>query len=220
VDTQLGDLLTVSAVVAVGFLGAVAFYESLSTRDVLVGRAMRLVRGHTSRTWITGATYAVTVGVGIPLLVILWTAVLELGLIVVGSVERLGNVAAVAVAVVAAARILAYVRERTSHELAKAIPLAFAFVLLTGGAANLQANIERLIQDPRASELTSEMIVFLLVLEIGLRLLTDGSHVVLARLRTRRGVHSDLGVWQSLGAAIGRPLAERDDTLESRSAGQ
>jgi hypothetical protein len=34
------DLVLISGLIAVGFLVAVAFYESLSTRDVLVGRAI------------------------------------------------------------------------------------------------------------------------------------------------------------------------------------
>lgn len=128
-----GDVLLLCLAIALGFLVAVAFYESLSTRDVLVGGSMRIAHRLSPQRRVHALGYALTVGVGIPLLVLLWTVILELALIVVGSVERIGSVALVAVAVVGAARILAYIRERTSHELAKAIPLALAFALLTGG---------------------------------------------------------------------------------------
>lgn len=199
-----GDLLLLCLAIAFGFLVAVAFYESLSTRDVLVGGSMKLARRLSSRRWVHALAYLLTVGVGIPLLVLLWTIVLELALIVVGSVDRLGSVALVAVAVVGAARILAYVRERTSHELAKAIPLALAFALLTGGATHIDDNIARILEDPRYSELTTAMVAFLLALELGLRLATDSSHAALASMRRRRGIPDHVGFWRSL-VAVARP---------------
>ncbi len=204
-DTMV-SLLLLSGVIALGFLFAVSFYESLSTRDVLIRRTTRLARRVSSRQWVLGATYLVTVGIGIPVLVLIWTVILELALVFVGSVDRLGNVAVVAVAVVAAARILAYARQATSHELAKAIPLALAFVLLTGGNMNLEQNLARILERPEQSALTDEMIAFLIVLEVGLRLVTDTSRLALASIRRRRGIESDLGAWRTLWAAIRRPL--------------
>jgi hypothetical protein len=206
-STSVGDLLTISAVIAIGFLLAVAFYESLSTRDVLVARTMRLARRSSRRPWVLGLTYAVTVGIGIPLLVVLWTVVLEVALFVVGSVDRLSSTALVAVSVVGAARILAYIREKTSHELAKAIPLAFAFLLLTGGSPHLDEKLVALADRADGIALTDSMIVFLIGLEIGLRLLADGSNALLAAIRRRRGIESQLGVWRTLRAALRRPLA-------------
>ena len=44
IDETFTDLLTLSAAIAIGFLMAVAFYESLSTRDVLVRRMTRIAR--------------------------------------------------------------------------------------------------------------------------------------------------------------------------------
>jgi len=67
----VGELLLLSVVIALGFLVAVAFYESMSTRDVLVGRTMRFARRVSRRHWVHGLTYVVTVGVGVPLLVLL-----------------------------------------------------------------------------------------------------------------------------------------------------
>lgn len=198
----IADLLVPSAAIAVGFLFAVAFYESLSTRDVLVGRVMRFARRRTRRTSLIGPAYVATVGVGIPVLVVVWTAALEIALIVVGSLERLGNVALVAVAIVAAARILAYIREKTSHELAKAIPLALAFALLTGGAVRLDDNIALLLEEPDRSSLTTDMVVFLIALELSLRVLTDGSRALLMRVRASRGVADDTGVWRTLWAVV------------------
>jgi hypothetical protein len=207
VIATIQELLLLSALIALGFLLAVAFYESLSTRDVLVRRAMRLAHRWSSQRWVIGLVYVATVTVGVPLLVLLWTIVLEAALIVVGSVERLGNLAVVAVAVVGAARILAYVREKTSHELAKAIPLALAFVFLTGGAGNLVDNLTRLLKEPDRSELTPQMVAFLVVLEIGLRIVTDTSHVLLSSIRERRGIGGDVGAWRTLLAATRRPPA-------------
>jgi hypothetical protein len=200
------DLVLVSGLIAVGFLAAVAFYESLSTRDVLVGRALRTARRATRRTWLVGLVYAATVGLGIPVLVVAWTAVLELALFVVGSVDRVTSSAFIAVAIVGAARILAYVREKTAHELAKAIPLAFAFLLLTGGALNLEDKLARLADRPDALGLTDTMILFLVALEVGLRLAADGSNTLLATIRRRRGIESDLGVLRTLWLILRRPF--------------
>ena len=206
IDETFTELLLLSTVIAIGFLIAVAFYESLSTRDVLVRRMTRLARAISPRWWFVGLVYLATVIVGIPILVVLWTVILEIGLFVVGSADRLGNLALIAVAIVAAARILAYVRQKTSHELAKAIPLALAFVLLTGGAVRLEENLAILLENPDRSAFTEEMLAFLVILEIGLRLLTDTSHAVLGFVRRRRGIESDLGAWRTLGAAIRRPV--------------
>jgi hypothetical protein len=203
----VGELLLLSLVIAFGFLVAVAFYESMSTRDVLVGRTMRFARRVSRRHWVHGLTYVVTVGVGVPLLVLLWAFVLEVALIIVGSTDRVGSVAIISVAIVAAARILAYVREKTSHELAKAIPLALAFVLLTGGTVHWEENLARILENPEGSSFTNEMVAFLVILEIGLRLLTDTSHAVMAFIRERRGIDSELGIWRTLWAAVRRPIA-------------
>lgn len=205
--TTIGDLLLLTGVIAAGFLFAVAFYESLSTRDVLVARAMRTARGFSERRWFVGGVYVATVGVGIPILVVLWTVVLEAALVFVGSDERIDIVALIAVSVVGAVRILSYVRQKTAHELAKAIPLSFAFILLTGGSVDLLERLTLVSERPQGTELTSEMLWFLIALELGLRFLTDGSHAILATMRRRRGVASDLDVWRTLMAAVRRPIA-------------
>jgi hypothetical protein len=201
--TTIWELLEISGLIAIGFLFAVAFYESLSTRDVLVARATRFARRVSKRRWFAAMVYLLIVFVGVPLLVLVWTVILEIGLFFVGSVDRLANTAFVAVAVVGAARILSYIREKTSHELAKAIPLSFAFLFLTGGTLNLEAKVQQLAERPEGIALTDTMIIFLIGLEISLRLLTDGSHAALATMRRRRGIESDLGVWRTLRATLG-----------------
>jgi hypothetical protein len=57
------------------------------------------------------------------------------------------------------------------------------------------------------SDVTGEMIVFLIALEIGLRLVTDGAQALLAAIRRRRGVDDDTGVWRTLWIGLKRPLA-------------
>lgn len=47
------ELLLATAIIAVGFLAA-AFYESLSTREVLVARVLRVARRATRRRWLLG----------------------------------------------------------------------------------------------------------------------------------------------------------------------
>ncbi len=205
-SSEVAELLLISVLIAVGFLFAVAFYESLCKRDVAVARTVRIARRASPHPWVAGVAYVASVGVGIPILLIAWTAVLELALLVVGSVDRLGNVALISAAVVAAARILAYLREKTSHELAKAIPLSFAFLLLTGGATRIDENLAAIAADPTRSDLTTEMLTMLIALEVGMRLLTDGSSAALASIRRRRGIDSDLGVWRTAWAVIRRPL--------------
>lgn len=209
-DETLQQLLFLSLVIAFGFLVAVAFYESLCYRDVLVRRVMRFTRRHTKRSGRIAVAYGLAVFVGIPILVVLWTVVLEITLVCVGSVQRLGNVALIATATVAATRILAYIRETTAHELAKAIPLSLAIILLTGGVLNLEANIKLLTERVEVSDLTAEMIVFLIALEIGLRLITDGMRAFLAAIRRRRGIEDDTGAWRTIWLGLRR---QRDRAL-------
>ncbi len=198
IDVTIDDLLTLAILIAVGFFLAVAFYESLSTRDVLVGRMQSLARRISRRWWVSGLSYVLTVAIGIPVLIVLWTVVLDLALLVLVRPEGLDSVAFIAVAVVGAARILAYARQKTAHELAKAIPLAFLFLLLTGGNPDIDAKMTMLADRNDSLGLTDEMIIFLIALEVSLRILTDGSHAALGWFRRRRGVHSELGVWRTI----------------------
>jgi hypothetical protein len=198
---SFGDLAALTLVIAFGFFLAVAFYESLSTRDVLLARVMRLTKRFTSDPGVAAAAYAVTVFVLIPILVVVWATVLEILLFFVGSVDIVDSVGVIAVSVVGAARVLAYVREKTSHELAKAIPLALGFVLLTGEPLELEEKVARL-QDGELASPADEMLLFLIVLELGLRIVTDGSHALLAWSRRRRGIDSNAGVWRTIWAEI------------------
>jgi len=179
------DLTIFTLTIAVGFFLAVAFYESLSTRDVLVAHTARFVQRFTERRWVVGGAYVLTVVGLVPILVALWAIVLEAALSIVGTPDPLG-VAESAVAIVGAARVLAYVREKTSHELAKLIPLALALSLLIGGVAQLEDNLRVIVNDPLRSDLTVEMIAFLVALEIGLRLANDAIRGVVGAVATRR----------------------------------
>lgn len=49
-----------------------------------------------------------------------------------------------------------------------------------------------------------EMVAFLLALELGLRLATDGSNAALVAMRRRRGIADDVGFWRTL-LAVARP---------------
>ncbi len=89
-------------------------------------------------------------------------------------------------AIVAAARVLAYVREKTSHELAKAIPIALALSVLIGGLAQLEENLKVIIEDPPGSDLTIEVVAFLVALEIGLRLTNDVTRAAVGALTSWR----------------------------------
>ena len=181
------DVAVFSLTLAVVFFLAVAFYESLSTRDVLVASATRFGTRLTRSRIGGGATYVITVFALIPILVAVWAIVHEAALAVVGTPDPLSR-AESAVAIVAAARLLAYVREKTSHELAKLIPLALALSLLVGGLAQFEDNMRVFIDGEYQSELTVELVGFLVVLEIALRLVNDaigGTYKALSGRRHR-----------------------------------
>jgi hypothetical protein len=201
-EATIGELIGLTALIAIGFLLAVAFYESMSTRDVLVARATRWGRRVSSGRRSKGIAYVLAVAVATPLLVVTWTVVLETALFAVGSVDLIGSVALVSVSIVAATRTLAYVREKTAHELAKAVPLAFAFLLLTGGSLRLEEKVARAVDRRDGTSLTVELLGFLVALELALRIATDGSHAALAGLRRRRGVADDVGFWRILWLAL------------------
>lgn len=208
-SSQITDLLFVIALVAVGFLFAVVFYESLSDRDVYVRRPMQIARRASRHRPVIFLTWLVAIGVGIPLWTAFWTLVLTAGLFVVGSVERTTSAAFVAVAVIGATRVLAYARQKTAHELAKAIPLSFAFLLITGGSLSLTEKLATVQQSTAGINLTDEELILLMGIEVALRLTTDVTTTVLGAIRQRRGivVADGAGVWRSLWAALRRPQA-------------
>ncbi len=166
------EMAAFTLTIAVGFFLAVVFYESLSSRDVLVARTDQFVSRLSRSRVVAGFAHLLVVVVCIPLLVALWAVVLEAALAVVGASDSV-RVAESAVAVVAAARVLAYVHEKTSHELAKLIPLALVLPLLMGGVADLEENLVGIVDHPLRSDLTVQMIGYLIALEIGLRLVND-----------------------------------------------
>lgn len=54
IDVTINDLLTLTILIAVGFFLAVAFYDRLSTRDVLVAPMRALARRISRRWWVAG----------------------------------------------------------------------------------------------------------------------------------------------------------------------
>jgi hypothetical protein len=186
VSSTIQDLLLLTIAIAIGFLLAVAFYESMATRDVLVARVQRMTRRLSRRRWVPAISYLVTVFIGIPILVLLWTVVLLVALLIVGSDDLLDDAGLVAVAIVGASRVLAYVREKSAHELAKAIPLALLFLLMTGASVEIDQRMAAAAERGGA-DITAEMLEFLVALEILLRLATDTSRVAV-RAWQRRGL--------------------------------
>lgn len=185
-SSTIQDLLLLTIAIAIGFLLAVAFYESMATRDVLVARVQRMTRRLSRRRWVPAISYLVTVFIGIPILVLLWTVVLLVALLIVGSDDLLDDAGLVAVAIVGASRVLAYVREKSAHELAKAIPLALLFLLMTGASVDIDQRMAAAAERGGA-DITAEMLEFLVALEILLRLATDTSRVAI-RAWQRRGL--------------------------------
>jgi hypothetical protein len=186
VSSTIQDLLLLTIAIAIGFLLAVAFYESMATRDVLVARVQRMTRRLSRRRWVPAISYLVTVFIGIPILVLLWTVVLLVALLIVGSDDLLDDAGLVAVAIVGASRVLAYVREKSAHELAKAIPLALLVLLMTGASVDIDQRMAAAAERGGA-DITAEMLEFLVALEILLRLATDTSRVAI-RAWQRRGL--------------------------------
>lgn len=206
---EMTTLIEFIIVIALGFLGAVVFYESLCQRDVLLGRALRMTRRLTERRWVVGVVYVLCVVVGMPALVVVWAMVLEIAFIVVGSADRLVSAGLIAAAIVGAARLLAYIHAPSSHELAKAVPLSLAVVLITGGQLNIDAKLSTIAAGGAGfGDISETMLVVLVGLEWTLRILTDGSNALLALARERRGIESEVGVLGTLRAVIRRPVHE------------
>jgi hypothetical protein len=211
------DLLALIVVIAIGFFIAVAFYESLCYRDVLVARVLRFAHRATARRWVHRLAYVLVVAVGLPVLVVVWVVVIELVLMLIGTADRVRDAGIVAAAIVGATRLLAYIREKTSHELAKALPLALAFALITGSGFNLQQKAAAFEDPASLSTLTPAMLLLLIALEIGLRILADGSNAVLGYARNRRGIESDAGVWATLRIVIQRPFHTAIESVARRT---
>lgn len=199
----VADLATLIVAIALGFLLAVVFYESLCNRDVLLGRALRTARRARSAPWSSAIAYVLVELVAMPALIAVWVVILEVVLFVVGSVDRAHDAGFVAAAIVGATRLLSYVYQKSAHELAKALPLAMMFALITGGGLNLDQKLALAGQPGGIGEATNGMILALIGLEIGLRALTDGSNATLRWIRRRHGVEEDnAGIWKTLRRAV------------------
>lgn len=207
-ESELPGLIVVTAF---GFLLAVVFYESLCNRDVMLGRALRTARRSSASVPMTLAVYLLVELVAMPILIAVWVVILEVVLFVVGSLDRALDAGVVAAAIVGATRLLTYVHQRSAHELAKALPLAMLFALITGGGLNLDQKAVSLTERGGLASVSNGTILFLIGLEIGLRLATDGSNAILRAVRRRRGIEDDAGVWRTIRRAVRRTPADAGD---------
>lgn len=129
---QLLDLLVLATLIALAVSGSVIFYLSLSERDALTGRVRRMVDRRSWQPRSRLAAELVAGLVGAPLLVVVWTTVIDIALFFILPLERVSDLVLLPYAIVAASRLLAYLHPVAAHELAKTLPLALVVLLLVG----------------------------------------------------------------------------------------
>src|SRR5262249_35844017 len=116
----------------VAMLVSAAFYASMSARDAVVVVADRIARGRQWPATTRRLAWIVAVVVVAPILVALWGTFLYVLLVFLEPADRLGEVAVISAAIVAATRILAYTAPSIAQELAKIVPLGFVVLILAG----------------------------------------------------------------------------------------
>ncbi len=167
---RLLDLALLAGLTALAVSGSVIFYHSLSERDALTGRVRRIVGGRRWRPRTRLAAELVAGVVAAPLLVVVWTTVIDIALFIILPLERVSELVLLPYAIVAASRLLAYGHPIAAHELAKTLPLALVVLLLVGqplGADSLLAKAA-LLDEQVADD--AALLVVVIALELALRL--------------------------------------------------
>ena len=167
---QLLDLALLASLIALAVSGSVIFYHSLSERDALTGRVRRMVTGRSWRPRSQLAAELVAGVVAAPLLVVVWTTVIDIALFFILPLERVSELVLLPYTIIAACRLLAYAHPVAAHELAKTLPLAFVVLLLVGqplGADSILAKAA-LVDEQLADD--SVLLVGVIALELALRL--------------------------------------------------
>ncbi len=168
------SLLVFSILIAIYSIFTWKFYRYLSKKNLI---ELNLAKYNTSNHPIFSKLFGVILYflqyiIILPFLIFFWFAVLALIILILSEELGINQVIIVSAAIVAAIRILAYYEEDLSKDLAKMFPFTvLAIFILSPGFFSLERVITNLAQVPALVTNIFYFLVFIIILEIILRIL-------------------------------------------------
>jgi len=166
-------LFIISVVIAVYGMFVWVFYRFLARRDVLKLNLQKYNKYKHSGLMKTVRTilYILEFMIISPIAIFFWFAGLSVMMIVLAKEMAVGTIILICAALISAVRIVSYLNEDASKELAKLIPLTLlGIVLLSPTILNIETSIERISQVPLFLDTSLYYFLFIFCLEIVLRL--------------------------------------------------
>jgi hypothetical protein len=150
------------------------FYRFLSKRDVLkLNLAKYNVYKHSGVVkFFAVLFYVLEFMIIAPIAIFLWFTIFSFFMIVMAKEVEVGTVILIVAAIISAVRITAYFNEDLSRDLAKLFPFTLlAVVVLTPGLLDIGTNISRFSQIPLFFNNAIYYFLFIVALEVILRLI-------------------------------------------------
>jgi|TARA_Y100000310_G_scaffold343370_1_gene450663 hypothetical protein len=150
------------------------FYRYISKKDLIslnLSQYNRFELGFLKKLWAT-ILYVVEYVIVLPFLIFFWFGVLALLILVLSSELAVSEVLVVSAAMVAAIRMLAYYEEDLAKDIAKMFPFTIlAIFILSPGFFTIERLLGNLAQIPQLTLDILYFLVFIIVLELILRVL-------------------------------------------------
>lgn len=166
--------LTIFTLLIVAYLLFVwKFHKFLAKRDIL---DLNLAKYNTSKDPLKNKInafllYVLEYIVIVPVMVFFLFFVLAVFLLVLSKSNSVGQILLISAAVIAATRIISYIKEEVSQELAKMLPLTLLLIfVLEPDSFNLNLIFERIAQIPSLFENIIIFLVFIITIELIMRL--------------------------------------------------
>jgi hypothetical protein len=168
-------ILLIGLTIVIFFYGLFtwSFYRFLSKRDVLELNLNEYKSDEYSlgKKFLDAFLYFLEFILIYPVSIILWFSVLSLFLIVISNGIEINMIILLCASIIAAVRILSYINEKISKEIAKIIPLSLLSILIVSpNGFNVSNIIEKIIQIPSLFNKLLYSLIFIFMLEVILRI--------------------------------------------------
>jgi len=170
----LPPLAVLTLLIAVYAIFVWIFYRFLARRDLLkIDLSKYNVFEHAGAIkFFAVILYIIEFVIILPFIVIFWFSVLSILLIVLAKEQPVGTILIISAAIVTAVRITSYYKEDLSRDLAKMFPFTLlGIAILTPGFFDIESTLVRVSQIPEIFNNIFLFSLFIIVLEVILRLL-------------------------------------------------
>lgn len=167
-EGQILPLLIYALIIGIYGIFVLYFYKSISKRNLFKFKVERNSRA------AAVTKYLLKYIIIFPLLTFIWFSVLTVIMFFLSKSQSTSTILLLSMAVIAASRIAAYIREDAAMEIAKILPLAVLGVFLVDPTYfSLGTTTARIYEIPTLGVLLLNYILFAIILEFGLRLIYE-----------------------------------------------